>query len=204
MIKSYNLNPLSDKTMNYVNVHEDTKNGNSVLIQLAGFLEEKIGRIKKIVLELIAANPSCKIFILDFTDVQSTSDNVRRMELLAEVMQEHPELTWKTYYGSPEEPFGLKKNFERVQMLLEKRTVRVAYGNELVNELHDTENPGEVIKEYEEKNNIAGAIVALRFRDEKEKKAYLRALSDMDGWEKYSVIDEEFPDAAKAITPEDA
>ena len=193
--------------MKLVKIHKDSSNGNivRVTISLRSLLFKHINGIsleacKKDLENILSTYPECKSFVLDFS---GNSFFRRFFRAVAEVMQEHPEIAWECRYDeSVNSGAGVKKAFERIQEYIEKCTVRVAFGTELVDALYDAEDPEETIKEYEEGDTLAGGLTALRFSTEREKNAYLRGLSYMDGWHKYSVIDEEFPQVAKKISPE--
>lgn len=161
----------------------------SVLVILKDLIEvTKYGLLKEALRSAITAD-GVKTVILDFTDVGTDTLTERKLELVAELIQEYrASCVFRCYFPNPDEPYGVKKEFERIQRLMEKRTVRVAFGKCLSRILYDCETSKEVREIL--LNPPEGEVKAIRFRTEAEARAYLQGLSDSNGWEEYAVLGE--------------
>lgn len=147
----------------------------------------KFGHLKEEV-KRKAGKYAGKTVRLDLTDVDTCTTEERYLELIAEALQEigicDPEPT-----ASPDCKYNgdAVKMFQRILKVLERRTVRIVYGEELNARLDQTETVQEATKLLDEPDG--GSVRFLRFRTEAEAKAYLKGVSDADGWFNYCTID---------------
>lgn len=156
----------------------------------------KFGHLKEEV-KRQAGKYAGKTVRLDLTDVDTCTTEVRRLEIIAEALQEagicDPELTASPdcrYKGSA------VNEFRRILKVLERRTVRIVFGEELNSMLDQTETVQEASKLLDEPDG--GSVQFLRFRTEAEAKAYLKGISDADGWFNYCTIDNFSENVVKA------
>lgn len=156
----------------------------------------KFGHLKEEV-KRQAGKYAGKTVRLDLTDVDTCTTEVRRLELIAEALQEigicDPEPTASPdcrYKGSA------VNEFRRILNVLERRTVRIVFGEELNAMLDQTETVREASKLLDEPDG--GSVRFLRFRTEAEAKAYLKGVSDADGRFNYNTIDNFSDNVAKA------
>lgn len=163
------------------------KKTQSVTIAVLALMDVKLGRIAKNVNNLLSDHDGAAV-TLDLTGVDTYSTNIRQMEILAETLQERgicdPGITC-----APGDKKGQNaiKSYGRIQRLLERRTVRYAFGEELCNRLDQCENTREARRLLNDPHD--GSVSFIRFRTETEKKAYLRGICDAAGWSKHTEVD---------------
>ena len=147
----------------------------------------KFGHLKEEV-KRQAGKYAGKTVRLDLTDVDTCTTEERYLELIAEALQEigicDPEPT-----ASPDCKYNgdAVKMFQRILNVLERRTVRIVFGEELNNMLDQTETVREASKLLDEPDG--GPVRFLRFRTEAEAKAYLKGITDAGRWFNYNTID---------------
>lgn len=155
-----------------------TKN---LLIAVLPLLSVKRGRIKSIVTKMLDQEKPSSVS-LDLTDVGTCTFEETVMTLIAEALQEFGICNPKPF-ASPDCKYKGKavQMFNTVLEQLDARTVRIAFGEQLVSKLDDATNVREA-KALLQDSDGDGAVQCIRFRTAQEKKAYLLGVSHADGW----------------------
>ena len=153
------------------------------LISVKSICDLKIGRVRDTLFRCILGAEGDQIK-LDFGSIDVSSNDETKLTILAEVMQELPEYTFHLVYDNPDAPFGTKHSFDRIMALTERRTARIALGDEYCQAIL---NSGTKKKALEDLilNPRGGITRVRRFRSLAEKKAYMQGLQDAYGYGRF-------------------
>ena len=166
------------------------------IIAVLPLLDTKLGKVKALVKDTVTKAKPASV-TLDLTDVDTYTTNERYLELIAEALQELGICDPMFTAGEDCRCKGVAvTEFRRILKLLDKRTVRIAFGEQLVNNLNDNltaEQAKALLKKPTD-----GEVKLLRFRTPAEKKAYLLGLSHGNGWTDYATLDSFADTVAKA------
>ncbi len=171
--------------------------GKPCTIKVKALMDGKPGFLRERIYHAILGSKS-KIILFDFTGVPSYSSSEFYFKTIAETAQELPEFYYEYHFDKPDEKFGTKNEFERIQRLTEKRTVRIAFGTEICHELLRKANETDIRNVILYGNPGLGQVKAIRFRTEAEKKAYLQGVEDALGQQDAFTFQDSFPMHNKA------
>lgn len=116
--------------------------------------------------------------LLDFTGVRLNGPNRKRLVLLAEAFDDCGAAIHRMYDN--DSTSKVVREFRAIRRELDQRTVRIAYGEQLVDTLNQVKTTREALELLNDPED--GEVKCIRFKTKAEKQAYLLALSDSDGW----------------------